>query len=72
MAPAVATGNHLEDIMSEQPEEELVEIELDLEPELIEQIQRMAVEHNLTFDQMVQKIIQAAIDKETQDQYTGQ
>ena len=58
--------------MSEQPEEELVEIELDLEPELIEQIQRMAVEHNLTFDQMVQSIIQAAIDKETQDQYTGQ
>lgn len=72
MAPAVATGNHLEDTMSEQPEEELVEIELDLEPELIEQIQRMAVEHNLTFDQMVQSIIQAAIDKETQDQYTGQ
>ena len=58
--------------MSDQPEEELVEIELDLEPELIEQIQRMATEHNLTFDQMVQKIIQAAIDKETQDQYTGQ
>lgn len=72
MAPAVATGNNLEDTMSEHPEEELVEIDLDLEPELIEQIQRMAAEHNLTFDQMVQSIIQAAIDKETQDQYTGQ
>ena len=71
MAPAVATGN-TEDTMAEQQEEDLVEIELDLEPELIEQLQMMAVEHNLTFDQMVQKIIQAAIDKEAQDQYTGQ
>ncbi len=49
-------------------EEELVEIELDLEPELIEEIQRMAADHNLTFDKMVEKIIQAAIDKETKGQ----
>jgi hypothetical protein len=72
LAPDVATGI-LEDDMSDQPDDDgLVEIELDLEPELIEAIHAMAIEHNLTFDQMVQQIIQAAIDKESEGQYTGQ
>ena len=57
--------------MTEQPDDDgLVDIELDLEPELIEAIQAMAVERDLTFDQMVQQIIQSAIDNLTKDQYT--
>jgi hypothetical protein len=69
----VATGTNLENTMTEQPDDDgLVEIELDLEPELIVALQTMATERGLTFDQMVQSVIQAAIDKETEDQYTGQ
>lgn len=50
--------------MANDDEEEMVEIELELDEDIVQQVEELADELGLTFDQLIRQIIREQLDRD--------